>query len=101
MPGSVPTFFVGGVECAHNMPDGRFEISESAPAEGPQVSLALKCAWSDRWALVQALRGYCFGTITAFTGATFGGSTRPLSSEWVMISPPMSRVLTPQLVCQT
>ena len=35
------------------------------------------------------------------TGASLGGSTRPLSSEWLMISPPIRRVLTPQLVCQT
>ncbi len=34
-------------------------------------------------------------------GASFGGSTSPLSSECVMISPPISRVLTPQLVCHT
>ena len=41
------------------------------------------------------------GTSATCTGAILGGSTRPLSSEWLMISPPMSRVLTPQLVCQT
>src|SRR5580704_6120046 len=37
------------------------------------------------------------GTSTVFTGASFGGSTRPLSSEWLMIRPPIRRVLTPQL----
>eukprot|EP00967_Tisochrysis_lutea_P082163 scaffold113772_cov32-Tisochrysis_lutea.AAC.5 len=31
-------------------------------------------------------------------GAKWGGSRRPLSSPWVMINPPTSRVLTPQLL---
>ena len=35
------------------------------------------------------------------SGASFGGSTRPLSSEWLMIRPPTRRVETPQLVCHT
>ena len=38
---------------------------------------------------------------TTFTGAIFGGRTRPLSSEWLITKPPIRRVLTPQLVCQT
>mmetsp|Transcript_8522 Transcript_8522/g.13023 ORF Transcript_8522/g.13023 Transcript_8522/m.13023 type:complete len:333 (-) Transcript_8522:169-1167(-) len=41
------------------------------------------------------------GTITACTGATGGGSTRPASSECVMTSAPSSRVLTPQEVAHT
>ena len=38
------------------------------------------------------------GTITTCVGASFGGRINPLSSPWVMTSPPTSRVLTPQLV---
>ena len=33
-------------------------------------------------------------------GASFGGNTRPVSSEWVMMSAPMRRVDVPQLVAQ-
>ena len=40
------------------------------------------------------------GMITTCVGATRGGSTRPSSSACAMISVPMSRVLTPQLVVQ-
>src|SRR5262249_19233694 len=40
------------------------------------------------------------GTITTWIGANRGGSTSPWSSECVMISPPISRVETPQLVAQ-
>ena len=38
------------------------------------------------------------GMTTAWMGATRGGSTRPLSSPWVMMMPPIIRVETPQLV---
>ena len=41
------------------------------------------------------------GTIATWTGATFGGSTRPSSSECAMISAPTWRVDMPQEVCQT
>ena len=41
------------------------------------------------------------GRITAWIGATFGGSRRPRSSPWVMMIAPISRVLTPQLVSCT
>jgi|GEM_PF-4945693 len=58
MPGS-PTFYIGGVECAHRMPGGRIAATEASPAEGPQVSIPIKCAWDDRWSLVKALRGTC------------------------------------------
>ena len=40
------------------------------------------------------------GQMTTCVGASRGGTTSPLSSEWVMMSPPMSRVETPQLVAQ-
>ena len=40
------------------------------------------------------------GTMTACTGATWGGSTSPRSSPWTMISPPSIRQLTPQDVVQ-
>ena len=40
------------------------------------------------------------GTITVWIGATAGGSTRPLSSEWVMMTAPISRVETPHEVVQ-
>ena len=39
--------------------------------------------------------------MTTWYGATLGGSMRPLSSPWVMITPPMSRVDTPHDVVQT
>ena len=38
--------------------------------------------------------------MTIWVGATRGGSIRPSSSPWAMITVPMSRVLTPQLVVQ-
>ena len=38
------------------------------------------------------------GITTAWVGAIRGGSTKPLSSPWVMMMPPIIRVLTPQLV---
>ena len=38
------------------------------------------------------------GSTTVWMGATRGGSTRPLSSPWVMMMPPIRRVDTPQLV---
>ena len=41
------------------------------------------------------------GTTTACTGATRGGSCSPLSSPWVMMTPPIRRVETPHEVCQT
>src|SRR5437899_934688 len=41
------------------------------------------------------------GTTATSTGASLGGPTRPLSSECVMISPPISRVETPQEVFHT
>ena len=40
------------------------------------------------------------GQMTTWIGASRGGTTRPLSSECVMIRPPISRVETPQLVAQ-
>ncbi len=40
------------------------------------------------------------GTITAWIGASRGGSTSPWSSLCVMMRPPTSRVETPQLVAQ-
>ena len=44
--------------------------------------------------------GLCWamGTTTTCTGATAGGSTRPLLSEWVMMQAPMRRVVEPQEV---
>ena len=41
------------------------------------------------------------GTITTWMGAKRGGSTRPLSSPWAMISAPIRRVETPQEVAHT
>ena len=41
------------------------------------------------------------GTITTWIGASEGGNTSPLSSEWVMISAPIRRVDTPHEVAQT
>ena len=41
------------------------------------------------------------GTITTCIGARLGGSTSPSSSECVITSAPISRVLTPQLVAHT
>ena len=38
--------------------------------------------------------------MTTWIGASRGGSTRPWSSQCVMIRPPISRVDTPQLVAQ-
>ena len=38
------------------------------------------------------------GTTATWMGATAGGSTRPLLSEWVMMHAPMRRVVEPQLV---
>ena len=42
-----------------------------------------------------------WGVSTRLRGANSGGSTKPLSSLWVIISAPMSRVETPQEVAQT
>ena len=44
--------------------------------------------------------GLCIamGRITAWMGATRGGITRPRSSPWTMIIPPIMRVDTPQEV---
>ena len=44
--------------------------------------------------------GLCMatGTITTWMGAIFGGSTRPLSSPWTIITAPIIRVETPQEV---
>ena len=40
------------------------------------------------------------GTITTWYGASRGGSTRPLSSPWVMITAPIIRVVMPNdVVC--
>ena len=36
--------------------------------------------------------------MTIWRGAMAGGRRRPSSSPWVMITPPISRVETPQLV---
>ena len=41
------------------------------------------------------------GTMTICVGAIFGGSTSPLSSECIIISAPIMRVVTPHEVCQT
>ncbi len=41
------------------------------------------------------------GTITAWTGASRGGSLRPESSPWTIMAAPTRRVETPQLVCWT
>ena len=38
------------------------------------------------------------GMMITWVGAMRGGSTRPLLSPWVMITPPMRRVDTPQEV---
>jgi len=40
-------------------------------------------------------------TITTWVTASFGGTTSPESSEWVITSPPISRVEAPHEVCQT
>ena len=40
------------------------------------------------------------GMRTTWVGAILGGSTRPSSSEWVMITAPISRVETPHEVVQ-
>ncbi len=40
------------------------------------------------------------GRITTWEGAIRGGSTRPSSSEWVMITAPIRRVDTPHDVVQ-
>ena len=39
--------------------------------------------------------------MTAWTGATRGGSTKPRSSPCTMISTPIDRVVRPQLFCHT
>ena len=51
------------------------------------------------WA-ASATPGLCWamGSTMTWMGATRGGSTRPLLSPWVIISPPMTRVDMPQLV---
>ena len=41
------------------------------------------------------------GIITTWIGASFGGSTSPLLSEWAMMSAPISRVETPHDVAHT
>mmetsp|Transcript_36748 Transcript_36748/g.118159 ORF Transcript_36748/g.118159 Transcript_36748/m.118159 type:complete len:223 (-) Transcript_36748:1209-1877(-) len=49
-----------------------------------------------------ALSGPCeIGMTTAWMGATFGGSTSPASSEWLMMRAPTSRVDTPHEVAHT
>ena len=75
---TVPTFYVGSVECAHRFPDGRFAIQEGSGESGPQVTVALKCYWDDRWNLIQALRGTCVGTIS-------GGFTRTPPTQLINI----------------
>ena len=45
----------------------------------------------------QSPRG--IGTMTTWCGATRGGRISPLSSPWVMMTPPMRRVVIPQDVC--
>ena len=41
------------------------------------------------------------GMMTAWVGATRGGTTRPLLSAWIMIITPIVRVVIPQEFCQT
>ena len=45
--------------------------------------------------------GFGIGTITTCVGASFGGNTKPSSSECVIIKPPMRRVEAPQDVAHT
>jgi hypothetical protein len=40
------------------------------------------------------------GTMTTWMGATRGGRTRPVSSEWTMTITPIERVVKPHDVCQ-
>ena len=49
--------------------------------------------------LQSPLRGG-MGTITTWYGATLGGRTRPASSPWVMMRPPIIRVDAPHDVDQ-
>ena len=44
---------------------------------------------------------FAIGIMTTCIGASFGGSTKPLSSEWVMMSAPIRRVDTPHDVAHT
>ena len=46
------------------------------------------------------LSSFEIGMITALTGAILGGITSPSSSECVIITAPIVRVETPQLVVQ-
>ena len=72
------------------------ELSESSILERTPASFSR----SRRAAAASSTPGLCAATgmTTAWTGATRGGRTRPLSSPWVMMMPPIIRVDTPQLV---
>ena len=61
----------------------------------------LNAAILSRIALFTASSFPVIGTITTWIGASFGGSTRPLSSPCAMISAPIRRVETPHEVAHT
>ena len=81
-------------------------ISYSAnfqPGELSESSIFTRTNFSSRAlssAAFSSTPGLCcaMGTITTWTGATAGGSTRPLSSPWVMMMAPMIREDIPQEV---
>ena len=50
--------------------------------------------------LARSSSDFQMGTITISTGASSGGTCRPLSSPCVITNPPTRRVETPQLVFQ-
>mmetsp|Transcript_9139 Transcript_9139/g.26677 ORF Transcript_9139/g.26677 Transcript_9139/m.26677 type:complete len:309 (+) Transcript_9139:454-1380(+) len=85
-----------------NFGPGRSQSRSSTCTRTPSAcNSALSLSTAAVTAAASSVPGLPTGTMTTCVGATFGGSTRPLSSACVMTSAPMSRVLTPQLVAQT
>ena len=77
-----------------NFQPGEFSSFASSFTRKPAASRSALIFWQVGSTVVfQSPRG--IGTITTWCGAMRGGRTRPLSSPWVMITPPMSRVETP------
>jgi len=93
------------------VPTGHFDgaILQVALPQTEAVSLsyctrmprAFSSAISSAAFSLRASFGFGIGTMMTWIGASFGGSTRPSSSEWVMMRPPIRRVETPQLVAHT
>ena len=94
--GAVDTYTIEAL-----MQDGKALQSGTSHFLGQNFAKAFDAQFQNREGGMDYVWATSWGVSTRLIGANFGGSTRPLSSECVMIKAPIKRVETPQDVAQT